>query len=315
MSAVDHAPAPISRAQIAHARAQIAHAWVQQSEITAPGRFAPLLDALPADFEGASSCVRGLVSHYVASRIPFSPERRAEADARWVEDILATILERDDAPLTEPREPVERFVGCCRDFTALTLAALRHHGVPARSRVGFASYFGDGFWYDHVVVEYFDAGRWVRADAQLPPVLLGVDMRDLDASPELYRSASEVWLDFRAGRIDDEQILEHGAGPDLPFAGGYYVRNYVLLELAHLAGVETLLWDTWGPMLTRPLRKDDDHALVDRVAQTLLNRDVPRETLLELLAETGLDPLGEMTISLSPGGAFQQPVSLRRTTA
>jgi len=89
----------------------------------------------------------------------------------------------------------------------------------------------------------------------------------------------------------------------------------VLLELAHLAGVETLLWDTWGPMLTRPLRKDDDHALVDRVAQTLLNRDVPRETLLELLAETGLDPLGEVTISLSPGGAFQQPVSLRRTAA
>lgn len=292
-------------------------AWAAQSTITDPGRHVHLLDDLPADFEGASECVRGLVSHYVASRIPFTPARRADADSRWVEDMIEAIVARDAAPLAEAREPAERFVGCCRDFTALTVAALRHHGIPARSRIGFADYFGDPFWYDHVVVEYFDGGtgRWVRADAQFPASFNGVDMRDLDASGQRFRTASEVWLDYRAGRIDDEQILDFGAGPNLPFAGAYFVRNYVLLELAHLAGVETLLWDTWGAMLLRPLRRDDDHALVDRVAAVLLDRDVPREKLEALLGESGLDPRGGVTISISPSGAFQQPVSLDRTTS
>lgn len=267
-----------------------------------------------ATVDAVCGSVRGLVSHYVGAGIAFSQERRAEADSRWVEDIVDSIVRRDPRALTEPREPVERFVGCCRDFTALTIAALRHHGIPARSRVGFADYFGDGFWYDHVVAEYWDggAGRWVRVDAQFPGEWNGVNMRDIDTAGSRFRGAAEVWLDHRAGRIDDEQILDYGASPELPLAGAYFVRNYVLIELAHLAGIETLLWDTWGAMLQRPLRRTDDHALVDRVATVLLDRDVSRETLEELLAEPGLDPHTDTKISLSPSGAFQQPVTLAR---
>lgn len=309
---------------VAHRRAQ---AWRRQSAFTDPGRYADLLDPLVGEAAGrepravvdaVSEHVRGLVSHYVASGIRFDAERRAELDSRWVEDILAAIVARDPAPLTVPREPSERFVGCCRDFTALTVAALRHLGVPARSRVGFADYLTEGFWHDHVVVEYWDdgggaaPGRWVRVDAQLPAELGGIDMRDLDASGPRFWGAAEVWLDFRAGRIDEEEILDYGASPELPMAGAYFVRNYVLLELAHLAGFETLLWDTWGAMATRPLRSSDDHGLVDRVAEVLLDRYVALDVLQDLLAEPGLDPRPGAMISISPSGAFRQAVSFAR---
>lgn len=288
--------------------------WARQSTITDPGRHAHLFDALPVAVGPLCDDVAGLVSHYVASRTPFSRDRLADVDSRWVEDIVTAIVDRDPASLTEARDPAERFVGCCRDFTVLTVAALRHRGIPARSRVGFADYFGEPFWYDHVVVEYFsaDEGRWVRADAQFPESWNGVTMRDLDAAPGRFRTASRVWLDYRSGRIDDDEILGFGASPTLPFAGPYFVRNYVLLELAHLAGVETLLWDTWGAMITRPLRRSDDHGLVDRVANAILDRDVSMATLTDLLAEPGLDPRAGATIAVSPSGAFQQPVNLAR---
>lgn len=300
--------------------------WARQSPFTEPGHHTARFDELLASAIDASGpaaplravagelcdAARGLISHYVAAGIPFSAERRKELDSRWVEEIVDAIVARDPAPLTVPRAPAERFVGCCRDFAALTIAALRHHGIPARSRVGFADYFGDAFWYDHVVVEYWDfaAARWVRTDPQFPAEHLGLDMRDL-AGPR-FRSAAEVWLDYREGRIDSEHILDHGASPHLPMAGAYYVRNYVLLELAHLAGIETLLWDSWGAMLTRPLRTSDDHAVVDRVAAVLVADDVAFDLLHELLAEPELDPYRGMMVTVSPSGAFRQPVALER---
>ncbi|MHB1009404.1 MAG: transglutaminase-like domain-containing protein [Propionibacteriaceae bacterium] len=78
--------------------------------------------------------------------------------------------------MSEPRQPSERFVGCCRDFTALFVSFARAHGIPARSRVGFSGYFVDGWWLDHVVAEVWDAdqNRWRLVEAQVP-----ADFRDV----------------------------------------------------------------------------------------------------------------------------------------
>lgn len=53
----------------------------------------------------------------------------------------------------------DRFVGCCRDFSLLFVAALRGRGVPARTRIGFAGYFAPDFHHDHVVAELWDGHR------------------------------------------------------------------------------------------------------------------------------------------------------------
>ena len=141
--------------------------------------------------------------------------------------------------------------GCCRDFTLLTVAALRQHGIPARSRVGFGSYLGGGFHYDHVIVEHWTGDRWQWTDAQLAPESdLPIDPTDVPRAvaggdDHVFASAAQVWLAGRRGEVD---LDTYGVDPGLPFRGSWFVGNYVISELAHRQRDELLLWDTWGAM-------------------------------------------------------------------
>src|SRR5262249_9193454 len=147
---------------------------------------------------------------------------------RWVAKILACDQERLAQPLDVARPEEEHVVGCCRDYTLLTVAALRQHGVPARSRIGFADYFMPeaGFHADHVIVEFWNGRRWVFADAQLDPDGDGgfapLDMPRLvgDRAPGPFATAAQVWTSYRRGEIDDQA---YGVGPELPFRGAPFI--------------------------------------------------------------------------------------------
>jgi hypothetical protein len=65
-------------------------------------------------------------------------------------------------------------------------------------------------------------------------------------------------------------VQQYGVDPELPFRGDWFVRNYVLQELAHRLRDELLLWDGWGAM-ARDL--NGDLGLVDEVAALLLAAD------------------------------------------
>jgi len=134
--------------------------YARQSDCSDPGRYTPLLDSLPTDPRELAAVVRNVMVHYVAAGLTFTGERLEEINNRWVERILGTDQGRHAAPLSAPRAETERVAGCCRDFTLLTVAALRHKGVPARSRIGFAGYFHPDFHEDHVVVDYWNGQRW-----------------------------------------------------------------------------------------------------------------------------------------------------------
>ncbi|GAA3134886.1 hypothetical protein JOF29_002172 [Kribbella aluminosa] len=218
-----------------------------QSRFSDPGVHAGLFDALPDDVAGIAAVVRNLVIHYRGGGIEFTGEQLAEIDSRWVSAILDTDQKRNGTPLAVPREPVDRVVGCCRDYTLLFVAALRHKGIPARSRVGFADYFTEGFNNDHVVAEYWNSDRWVMIDAQLEPGTVPFEVADLPAGP--FRSAAEVWLGYRAGELNGD-LYGADANPEAPLKlhGGWFIRTYVHYQLAHLNGDELLLWDNWGSM-------------------------------------------------------------------
>jgi hypothetical protein len=143
--------------------------YARQSAYSDPGRYAALLDTLPTDIRELTAVARNVLVHFWAAGITFTGDRLAEVDHRWVDRILATDQERFAAPLAIERPQPQRVAGCCRDFTLLTVAALRHHGVPARSRVGFAGYLQPDFRDDHVIVDYWDGGRWVFVDPMLEP--------------------------------------------------------------------------------------------------------------------------------------------------
>ena len=141
-----------------------------QTAYSDPGVHAHLFDAVAPTIESVSAMARNVVAHYRAQAAHLPAATRTDIDLRWIEAILAVDQQRHGgAPLTSERPLADRVQGCCRDHTLLAVSCLRHHGVPARSRVGFASYLSSDDWhFDHVVVEAWLDGRWRRFDPELP---------------------------------------------------------------------------------------------------------------------------------------------------
>ncbi|GIM90489.1 transglutaminase domain-containing protein [Paractinoplanes toevensis] len=248
--------------------------YTRQTRFSDPRRHAALFDPLPADPDGIGAVVRNLAVHYRASGIDFPPDRLTEIDSRWVDRMLDADRSRHSTPLAEPRPPSERIVGCCRDFTLLTVAALRHKGIPARSRVGFGDYFDPTFHIDHVITEYWDGARWIATDSQM-------DLPDVRLSEGGLRPAAQVWAAYRRGEIDVDTF---GVGPDLPaeLRGAAFVRNYVIYELAHRRGDELLLWDVWGDV---SLTLGDNLGLIDEIADLLQSADAGDRSAERKLAD------------------------------
>ena len=158
---------------------------------------------------------------------------------------------------------------------------LRQHGIPARSRVGFASYFAPGWHHDHVLVEYWNGERWVWADPELDPAgEWRFDGYDIDPRAGLFDSAARVWSAYRAGTIDPDV---YGVDSGLPIRGAWFIYDYVLHELAHRQKDELLLWDGFGAM-TGDIA-DADLALADEIATLLLAADDGDEAAEKVLAD------------------------------
>ena len=185
--------------------------YATQSAFTDPGELAPLYADLPRAPARLARVARNLMIHRGEGRTfgYATPRERLHNDAetRYLDDILRIVVERDDAPLSHRREPEDRFVGVCRDFSLLHCSLLRHMGVPARLRSGFATYFGsNGFHCDHVVTEYWDPVRgWLLADAQLTDPLIvetwKIDFDPMDVPRDRFLVAGKAWRAIReAGR-------------------------------------------------------------------------------------------------------------------
>lgn len=277
-----------------------------QSAFSDPGVLAGYYGGLPSDPAELARIVRGLLIHRgEGGRFGFAiaeDRLRDDAETRYADAILALILARDDAPLTRRREPGDRFVGVCRDFALLHCSMLRHAGVPARVRIGFATYFGPGH-DDHVVTEYWDAERgWLLADPQLADPDLaaayGVDFDPMDVPRDRFLVAGDAWRTVRSGRVDPRDFGH--PDPVRPLVGAWFVAGSVRLDLAALNKVETLLWDVWGVGAD----SDDDfaedtRAFFDPVAE-LIAGTVPFAAARKLYAEDdGLRAPGTV-LSLAP---------------
>ncbi|MEV0429041.1 transglutaminase domain-containing protein [Micromonospora sp. NPDC050495] len=277
-----------------------------------PGRHAPLLDAVPADIAAVAATVRNVIIHYRAGGVELPAARLDEVNSRWLDRILDTDQSRFPGPLSAARPAAERVAGCCRDHTLLAVAALRQHGVPARSRVGFASYFQTGWHHDHVLVEYWNGERWVWADPELDPAAdRPFDGYDIDPAAGLFDSAARVWSAYRAGQLDPDR---YGVQPDLPIRGPWFIHDYVLHELAHRQKDELLLWDRFGAM-TDDLA-DADVAFADEIAALLLAADggddaAEKELNDRYARDTRLRPAAVIS-SIDPNTGAVPPVDLRR---
>lgn len=279
---------------------------VRQSAYSEPGRHAELFDDVQPNIESVSAMARNVVVHYKASGLDLPRQLQRDVDLRWIEAILSTDQQRHHAPLDNERPVESRVQGCCRDHSLLAVAALRHHNVPARTRVGFASYLFESWHYDHVIVEVWAEGRWRRFDPEFAEPLPALpDPTDMPTSPDgPFLTAGQVWCGHRAGVLD---VARYGAVEYAALQGEPFVHAKVICELAHRFGDELLLWDRWGAM--NPHQFDappQDIDLVDEIA-TLLIRADEGDTSAEhdLLARYRQDPRlhpGSFVHSISPTG-------------
>ena len=291
----------------------------EQTPYSDPGRYADLVAGLPSDPPALSEVARNLIVHYRASGHELPGESRNDINARWLEATIELDQGRHPTPLTTARPVTERVQGCCRDHTLFCVGVLRSQGIPARSRVGFAGYFLDGWHHDHVIVEAWLGGRWQRFDSEVeapnPALPSPMDIEPCEAGGTGFVTAAQAWLGYRNGDIDPEI---YGVDPSVPLIRGErFVFDEVIYEVAHRFGDELLLWDAWGRIGEpgQPVA-EDDAAWIDEVATLLVAADsgdiVAEQKLLDRYrADAGLHP-GPVAIQASPYGDPPIEVKLDR---
>jgi hypothetical protein len=261
--------------------------YATHSPFSDPGGHAVLLDAAGTDPDALHRAVTRTILHYRGEAHRLTDAQLRDVDSRWVATILDRATERQPGLLDAPRPDACVVGGCCRDHSLLSVAILRQHGVPARTRLGFAGYFEAGYSHDHVVAERWDGERWVRFDPELGQDDFPFDVHDLptgEGAP--FETAAEAWLAYRAGRTD---LATYGVAPGAAgLEGPSFVQRYVLADVAHRHRVETLLWDGWGGMVPPGEEPGDEHlALADELA------------VLTVEADGDPDPAGEAASALA----------------
>jgi len=207
------------------------------------------LRELPADAGALPEALENFVIHHAIARslgFGVPPAAEPDRDLRFVSRLLVEVVSRDPRPLTEHRVLANYLYGTCHDFALLAASALREHGIPARLRVGAASYFRAGRWEDHWVCEYRVGEDWMVLDAQLGPRAragMGISFDVTDVPLSGWRSAASIWRGIRAGEVDPALCGLSFAG----ISGAWFIAAAVLRDAAALAGIECLPWDYWGP--------------------------------------------------------------------
>jgi len=262
--------------------------YTQPGVMTNPGPYSELFDPLPSDPAALCMILHGVMAldlwvDFGVLQVP--EERRQEWNIRSVESKLRRILESDTRPLTVARPFEQRLLGNCRDTSLLLCAILRHHGIPARVRAGFALWQRERR-VDHWVCEYWkpDEQRWVMVDAfldqvrhkqELLPQNLRVALADLGCDPPDVRAThfitgGKAWQRCRMGEDDPNH---YGITGDL--WGLWFIRDNMLRDLLALNKIEVLPWDHWGMISNK---RDDptpaELTLLDYIAEMTQVGDV-----------------------------------------
>jgi hypothetical protein len=221
----------------------------RHSAASFPGRHGHLFDSVGGEPHVVAAVVQNLLLHpaLAESRAIAMPEHAGDdRETRSIRRLLARVLRRDGRALTVPREHDDRFYGTCRDHALLACSLFRHGGVPARMRVGFATYFAPDFLEDHWLCEYWDGGAWRLLDAELDARAVAdyrIDFDPLDVPDDRFLRAGRAWQLLAAGEWDPARLGVSGIGVN----GRWFAASSLFRDIAVLAGREELLpWDYWG---------------------------------------------------------------------
>ncbi len=232
-----------------------------------PGVFTSLsgfeeeLSPIPDDPAGIAEAVQGLLVHTAFGpmyQVALTDEQQSGAQLHGSGAMLRRIQQLDPAPICESRNPASRLGAVCRHFAALTVAIMRHKGIPARTRCGFSRYFQPGKHLDHWVTEYWDAPRvsWVLLDSQVDQLQRSVfklPFDPLDVPRDQFLVAGDAYRLCRSGKADPMTFGVAGTEN----WGLLEVIGDVMQDLASLQKVELLPWGWYGIALDEAARLEE----------------------------------------------------------
>jgi hypothetical protein len=269
--------------------------YAELAPMTDPGPYAPMFAALPNDVGALARVIQGLAVHEYAAldfygfRVPEA--RKDESHIRSVEHMVDRLLAIEDQPLDVSRPVEKRLVGVCHHHMLFLVAMLRAHGIPARARCGFGTYFNPGYSEDHWLCEFWSApdGRWRFVDPQFDEAWRGglhIDHDVLDVPRDRFLVAADAWKRCRDGDADPSKFgIFKG---DL--RGLWFIAGNLVHDLAALNKVEMLPWDAWGafPKPNEALGRDQ-LAYFDRLAALTKDPDERFDDVREVYdADAGL---------------------------
>ncbi|HEX2947205.1 MAG TPA: transglutaminase domain-containing protein [Clostridia bacterium] len=270
-------------------------------------------DWLTTDPGAIYQVVQGLIVHdmWVGQYgINYIKAHEYSQKTAYMEDLLDKALELDSSSLAIPRHPRDRVIACCREFATLMCALLRAKGIPARSRCGFAAYFGwNGMYEDHWICEYWNGVQWIMADPQFDPLQQstsitwvlnsGHDIENKmqkikqfnprDLKSDEFITAGQAWKLCREGKADPENFgigcpIRPEWGIDSLY-GLWFVRGQLLRDFAALNKVETVPYLVrickgldWKPWRLLALKDNEltsnELLLLDTIAELTIDVDV-----------------------------------------
>ncbi|SFQ23012.1 transglutaminase domain-containing protein [Enterovibrio norvegicus] len=271
-------------------------------------------DNILSDPQSAIDLANDLVAHYTNSEFhKMAPERADDLELRSVRDIIA----RYHTLNTDPAASITPVGGRCRDLALLVCSQFRAQGVPARLRFGFTHMYYDTkrALADHVVVEYFDEGRWKILEPRGSSRLMAhqdLGINPIDVDPKKFINGPRAWHNIRNKNMRAEWFS--GTTPNAQM-GLWYVRKIMLFDLASLCRYEADVFDLWGYLTdskpgVMPKFKPHLDALDNIAATDFLDEQAFAECYQLLVQDERFLPDGE--ISVSPTLGKRSTLSVRK---
>jgi Transglutaminase-like superfamily len=267
--------------------------WRSQSAVTYLVHSTTSIDELPSDPYSLREVSRQLVAHYMGasdgSSGPITGERLKEVDSRYADLMFTRLLKMGPPKLSRNRPSEERIAGCCRDFAVLFVAMARHKGIPARVRVGYATYFKEGWYLDHVIAEIWDdkENRWRLVEPEVGDTIISKARFDpLDVPNDKFVTGSRAWMAARSGEIEPEKFV---VAPELqiPYTRSWLsLRHHIVQDLAALNKLEMLVWDQWGILNEDDPRQHGE--MLDQLARVTANPNCSASEIASWSRKEGL---------------------------
>jgi sulfatase modifying factor 1 len=202
----------------------------QYSSFTDPGEYAYMFDNLPDSLPELCSIIKSqYINPYVLDQYEGQiPKERSTEIMKYptVKLALQGLLSYDSSGLVLDRKPEDRLVLICRDNAILLASILKHRGIPARVRYGFAPYLMPGFHASHVICEVLNENdnRWMLVDPSTDKI---------DFSRDQFDFSNDVWAKMQKKEIDPNLYGVPGR-----YTGLVTMAMIVCADMASILGTE-----------------------------------------------------------------------------